>query len=159
MHTTASFSFRRFLVTLFALVMISVSAMADDAADSNNARRRQWTKEMQQAKIEFMTKQLELTDEQKEKFVTVYTAMDNELGKLRYETDRLRHSIKGKKQVTDLEYEKAAEAMFEFKAKEADIELKYLPKFKEMLTPKQLFKFKGAEMKWMRQLMKHRKKK
>ena len=56
-------------------------------------------------------------------------------------------------EVSDLEYEKAAEAMIEVKGKEASVEEQYFAKFKTVLSPKQLFKLKQAERKFTRELM------
>lgn len=57
-----------------------------------------------------------------------------------------------------MEYEKAAEAVAEFKSKEGAIELRYFNQFKGYLSKKQLFKLKIAEHKWMKELMRHRNK-
>lgn len=113
---------------------------------------------MAKVRLDFIAGQLDLSADQKQKFVEIYNSMQAELDKLREDTKSLRMSIEDKN-ATDLEYEKAAEALFEFKQKEGTIELKYFDQFKNVLTPKQLFQLKTAEMKWMKELMKHRKKK
>ena len=61
---------------------------------------------------------------------------------------------KSSEKVSDLEYEKAAEAMYEVKGKEAAIEKQYFTKFKTVLTPKQLFELKQAERRFTDKLMK-----
>lgn len=133
----------------------SLSAAAHQKEDS---RRKEWEKEMAKVRLDFIAGQLDLSADQKQKFVEIYNSMQAELDKLREDTKSLRMSIEDKN-ATDLEYEKAAEALFEFKQKEGTIELKYFDQFKNVLTPKQLFQLKTAEMKWMKELMKHRKKK
>lgn len=142
----------------FLLILITTAAsMSVASASGERPDRKKWEQEMKQAKITFMDKQLAVTDEQKEKFNTVYAEMQDELDKLRRETHKLRKDIETKKDASDLEYEKAAEAMFEYKKKEAEIDMKYFDRFKSILTKEQLFKFQIAETKWLRVLMKHRK--
>lgn len=142
----------------FLLILITTAAsMSVASASGQRPDRKKWEQEMKQAKISFMDKQLALTDEQKEEFNTVYAEMQDELDKLRRETHKLRKDIEAKKDASDLEYEKAAEAMFEYKKKEAEIDMKYFDRFKSILTKEQLFKFQIAETKWLRVLMKHRK--
>lgn len=141
------------VLILFA-VLFSFDISAQHKDDS---RRSQWNKEMAQARIDFIAGQLDLSADQKQKFVETYNSMQTELDKLRNDTNSMRKSVESRK-ATDLEYEKAAEALFEFKQKEGTIERKYFDKFKSILSSKQLFQLKTAEMKWMKELMKHRKK-
>lgn len=145
---------RSLILILFLSLIFSATVFAQKGA----GHRQKWMKEMQQAKIEFMTKELDITEQQKARFAETMIAMEKELGKLRGETRSMEKSIKDKNNATDLEYEKAAEAMFEFKSREGAIEKKYYTIFKQFLTPQQLFKFYPAERKWMKTLMKHRKK-
>ena len=55
---------------------------------------------------------------------------------------------------SDLEYEKATDAIFELKMKEGEIEKSYLEKFRGVLNNKQLFNLKNAERNFNRDLMK-----
>lgn len=145
---------KRFLISLFCLTIVSAMSLL---AQRNGNQHAQWIKEMKQAKLEFMAKELNLTNEQKQSFNETYNSMQAEIDKMRHETRKLEKSVESKKDATDLEYEKAAEAMFEYKIKEGNIEKRYFDKFKTILSPRQLLQFKKAEMKWMKELMKHRK--
>lgn len=110
---------------------------------------------MRQVKVEFVAKELKLTPQQKEKFAPVYDALNKEIGKLMRETRALETSVRDKgSAATDLEYDKATEAMFEVKGKEAAIEKKYYPQLKAILTKQQLFNLPRAERKFGRELMK-----
>lgn len=143
---------------LLSSAIILIFLFSAISAQDNDTRRRQWLNEMRKTKLEYMYKELGITDAQKEQFKTTLNAMDVELDKVRRETRKLDKELEAKKSPTDLEYEKTAEAMFEFKQREATIEMKYFQKFKAFLTPRQLYLFKKAEHKWMKELMKHRKK-
>lgn len=148
---------KRLISTLLFITVISISAAI--AQGKGEKQRSKWMHEMQQTKLEYISKELSIRQDQKARFSELYNAMQSELDKLKNETTAMRNNIKGKNNATDLEYEKAAEAMFEFKLKEGTIEKKYFEKFKTVLTPQQLFQLKKAEMKWMKELMKHRKNK
>lgn len=144
------------IVSFFVLLCTFVAFST--TAQDKSSQRRQWMNEMKKAKVEFMIQELDITSEQKEKFVELYNAFENELHKLRHDTRALEKSVSSKKEASDLELTKVSEAMFEFKSKEGEITNRYYDKFKQILTPRQLFEFQKAEAKWMKQLMKHRKK-
>lgn len=142
-------------VTIFTLLMLLLSVMPAAADKKQPTPRQQWFKELSQYKRSFMTKELCLTEQQQQKFFPLYEEMEKKIMKANEETRALEHKIDhSKEKVTDLEYEKAAEAQFEVKGREAAIEASYLPKFKQVLTPKQLYKLKHAEKKFTRELMK-----
>lgn len=138
--------------------LILLLAIISVAAQDNAQKRHQWMREMQKAKQEFMAKELNLTEHQNEQLKAIVAAMENELGKLRRDTRTMEKAVESKTDASDLEYEKAAEAMFEHKGKEAEIEMRYYHQLAKILTPRQLFLYKKAEMKWMKTLMKHRRK-
>lgn len=143
---------------ILSMILCSMTAIAQKQMPSKEDRIR-WMKEMRQYKAEYIAKDLNLTDEQKQKFVPLYEKLDAETSHLGFETRQLEYSVmhKGDK-ASDLEYEKAAEALFELKSKESAIELKYFDDFKSILTKQQLFKLKGAERKFTQELMKHHRK-
>ena len=113
---------------------------------------------MRRYKSEYIADKLKLDDKQKAEFTPVYEQMDAEIGRLNHEMRQLERNIrKNGEKVTDTEYEKAAEAQFEIRTKEAAIERSYFPKFKQILTPRQLYELKNAERDFNRNLMdKHR---
>lgn len=141
---------RRFAI--LSLLMVLMSALGLHASGD----RDKWFKELRQYKKEFIIKELELSKEQQTKFFPVYYEMTRKIMKLNDDTRALEKKIDTNKgAVSDIEYEKAAEALLELKAKEAKIEAEYYPKFKQILTPKQMYKLPKAEKKFTRQLMKH----
>lgn len=142
---------RKILFTLIALMLLPVAVSAQKPSDRE---RKTWMKEMQQYKNEFLTRKLDLTEEQKTKFLPVYNRMESEVRTVNEQTMKMERDIRKNKEATDLEYEKLAEAQFELKAREAKIELKYLKEFKSILKPSQLVKLKKAERDFSRELMK-----
>lgn len=138
-----------FLITLLVLPVVS------QAQRPSGRDRESWMKEIQQYKSDFIAKKLDMTDEQRAKFMPLYNSMDEEIRKVQEESEQLSHQIIAKDgKATDLEYEKAAEAMYELKGRENSIEMKYFDEYKAILTPVQLFKLKDAEKDFTRELMK-----
>lgn len=143
---------QRLLIIITAIVM-AFGAMAQKKATA--AEREAWAKEMQQFRSDYMARKLDLSDDQKVKFTNLYNRMDGELKRVQDQTRRMAREVEKKgDKATDLEREKAAEAQFELKGKEAEIEMKYYKEFKTVLNSRQLLKFKDAERAFMRDLMK-----
>lgn len=147
---------KKYIIFLFLTVFTFTFANAQKH-DGNH--RHQWAKEMRKAKNEFIIKEVGISDEQKKEFTDLYESMQKELSKISHETRELSKKVEANPNATDLEFEKAAETMAEAKSKEGQIEKTYFEKFKKILTPKQLFKFKCSESKWTRHLMEMRKRK
>lgn len=143
---------RKVIFILLALLLLPIALMAQKPTDRE---RKTWMKELQQYKNEFISNKLELSEEQKTAFLPIYNQMETEIRKLNDQTMKMERDIRKKKgEVTDLEYEKAAEAVFELKGKESKIELRYFKEFKTVLSPKQLLMLKKAERDFSRELMK-----
>lgn len=125
-------------------------------AQRHQGDRQRWMKEMRQYKAEFIAKSLKLSDEQRQKFIPLYEEMEAQTNELQDQVRRMEKSVteKGDK-ATDLELEKAAEAMTELKGKENVVEMRYFAEFKKVLDKRQLFQIKSAERKFTKELMRH----
>lgn len=143
------------IVTLLASIFfMSIPVAAQRHGGDGN--REQWFKEMRDYKHAFLAKELDLSRDQQRKFFPLYDEMEDETAKLNQETRQLEEKIaKTGDNVTDIEYDKATEALFEQKSKEGEIEKSFLKKFQPILSKKQLFMLKGAERKFTRDIMKH----
>lgn len=116
--------------------------------------RQKWFKEMRELKHRFLIKELGLTKSQQQQFFTLFDAMEDETHKVQREARKMeRHVDEMGDDATDLEFEKATEAIYESKQKEVQIETRYKEEFKKVLTPKQLFKLNEAQKKFTRELM------
>lgn len=142
----------------FAIVSVlaCISLWAQPKHDGSQEDRRKWFREMTQYKHEFLAKELDLNKEQEAKFFPLYDKMEAETRELQRQTRKMEKDVadKGKK-ATDLDYEKAAEALQEQKGKESAIEMRYFNQFKTVLTKKQLFRLKQAERKFTQAIMDH----
>lgn len=138
---------------MLTVIAFSFSATAQSAPKTD--KRAKWNREMRQAKVDFICRELELKGQTKDQFQKLYEQMDKELSDLNEQTNTMSRNLRKKeKAATALEYEKAAEAKFELKGRENAIEMKYFKEFKQVLTPEQLFRVKDLERKFNHKLMK-----
>lgn len=144
-------------ITLFTLIAsLLLQCTAAMAQRPDNDEREKWFKEMRDYKHSFLAKELDLSRDQQRKFFPLYDDMEDETFRLMNETRQLEEKVtRDGDNVSDIEYEKAAEALFEQKSKEGEIEKAYMKKFQPILTKKQLFMLKGTERKFTRDIMKH----
>ncbi len=148
---------QKIITTIIVCLFLSAGLQNVSAQGPGDKRpdRKEWFKEMRAYKHNFLAKELSLTKEQQDKFFPLYDEMEQKLHKIQHESMELENKInRSQSAVSDLEYEKAAEAMVEVKGKEAAIEEQYFAKFKGVLSAKQLFQLKQAERNFTRELMK-----
>ncbi|MCM1297583.1 MAG: Spy/CpxP family protein refolding chaperone [Muribaculaceae bacterium] len=146
------------VLTLLAILLTSVTRLSARGTeqDENGYDRQQFFKEMRDYKHRFLAKELGLTKDQQSKFFPIYDEMEDATTKLNDETREMERRIaESTENITDLEYEKATEAMFDLKINEGQIEKEYMNKFADILSKKQLFMLKSAEKKFNRELISH----
>ena len=82
--------------------------------------------------------------------------MEQEIYQVNVEARNLENKISNSTdEISELEYEKAAEALAEVKSREGEIELNYYKKFEKILSKKQLFLLKRAENRFTRDMLNH----
>lgn len=141
-------------VAYITLLWLSImAAFTASAAPQNAVERDQWFAEMRQYKRVYFVKELDLTNEQKNKFFPVYEEMEDKIAQINDMTRSMEQRVATLPNPSDLEYEKAAEAMYDASVKSAEVEKEYMEKFRGILTPKQLFRLKAVERQFNRELM------
>lgn len=154
---------KRYLtLIIFTLIILSGGAFQAEASKhgkDGSPSRKEWVKEMRSAKQKYIKSELKLSDDQATKFFPIYFAMEEEIMELQHQARKMEKQIDSKeKKTSPTDEERALEMIYSLKSREGAVELKYLPKFKEILTARQLLKLKHIERKFTRDLMKHRKK-
>ncbi len=145
---------KQIIFSIVLSIAATVAPLSVNAQRPTERERVTWMKEIQQYKNDFLVKKLALTDEQKASFLPLYNSMEEQIRKAQSEAEQLyKQTMRKGDKATDLEYEKAAEAIFELKGRENEIEMKYFNDFKSILTPTQLFNLKDAERDFTKQLM------
>lgn len=141
------------ILTLVSLLWLAVLSISARPAPQNQGDREQWMTEMRQYKRLYLTKELQLTREQQTKFFPLYEEMEDAEAKIDDESRAMEKRVSDLPTATDLEYEKATEAIYDSAIKSAQLEREYMDKFKDILTRKQLFRLKGVERQFNREMM------
>ena len=129
---------------------------AQDDLSVNTEKRRQFFKELRDYKHNYLAKELSLSKDQQQKFFPVYVEMEDNVAEMNEETRLLEKKVSDNMEdATDLELDKATEALYELKIKEGETEKDYAEKFKSILSKKQLFQLKNAERNFNRELLQH----
>ncbi len=134
------------------MLMIPLKASAQQMDES---RRDKIFNELRSYKHDVIAKELSLSKEQQKEFFAVYDEMDDKLMQISAETRDLERKVSDDKNASDTEIEAAAAAVYSQKEREAKIEMEYYDRFKEILSPRQLLRLKGAEKTFTQQLVKH----
>ena len=138
------------LTFILTLLLFAGNAMAQS---NDRPQRSEWGSKMLELKHEMIQKELEMTPAQKEQFMPLYEAMDQEIYAVNREASELERKISAKTDATEDEYFQAAEAMSNIKIKGGEIEAKYFDKFSKILSKKQMFLLKSAENKFTREMV------
>jgi conjugal transfer/entry exclusion protein len=97
---------------------------------------------------------LELSRDQQNKFYPLYEEMEDQINKINDDARSMEKRVGEMTNPSDLEYEKATEAMYDSAVRCAQLERDYMDKFQNILSRKQLFKLKSVERKFSREVMK-----
>ena len=122
-------------------------------------QKRNFDKEAYLAKRNaFIMAEMGLTPEEAAAFIPLC----NELHQKMYEAGRrcrkLSRELKHNKNASDADYLEAINEAVEADMRVAELERDYYKKFKEVLPPKKLYKYKDAEMKFTKEYMRENKK-
>lgn len=139
------------LILMICGGLIATSSVV--ASAQTKVDREQWKTEIRQYKRSYLTKELELTQEQQDKFFPLYEEMEIQTATIEEEARLMEMRVAGADDATDLEYEKSAEATYDAQVRSAELEKEYAEKFKDILTKKQLFQLKSAERQFAREMM------
>lgn len=143
-------------IVYIVIITLLAGVLPGYAQDKPKKSRAEMHKEMVEFKTKYIAQEMELTDEQKEKFAPLYEQMDRERWQLFRETRALEKKLKNDKTTTDADYEAAVKAMNQAREKGAEIDKNYNEKFKKFLSAKQLYKMKEAEDAFNQRMMKMR---
>ncbi len=138
-------------------ILILVVAIATGVTAQNG--RTRFATDMYQAKHEMIIQELGLTQTQQKQFMPLYEQMEREIYEVNRNARALANEVEKKKNPSDRDYEAAASALSNTRVREGEIEAKYFDKFAKILSKKQLFQLKQAEVKFTREMLSKKRKK
>jgi Spy/CpxP family protein refolding chaperone len=145
-------------IAIAAMLLLSLNTAWAKDKNHTNANRSQWTQEMLDYKHDFIAEQTEMTQAQREKFMPLYEAMEKEVFAVHRTAREQAKKISSTTKASDQDYANAARAMSQVKVKEGEIEGRYFDKFSKILSKKQMFQLKQAELKFSKQMLSRGKK-
>jgi len=131
----------RYIFFIPLLLVFSASV----AQDRGGPRQR-----IQQFKEQYIREILALSEEDANKFFPIYAEYEQEKRETRMEMNQLRRGVMAK---SDGELRKDLQAMLEIKKKELAIEEKYMQRFIEVITVRQVAALYYAESQFKRKLL------
>ena len=137
-------------------ILILTLAITSTAMAQNG--RTKFATDMYQAKHEMIIEELGLTQTQQKQFMPIYEQMEREIYQVNRNARALAKEVEKKKNPSDKDYEAAASALSRTRIQEGEIEAKYFEKFSKILSKKQLFQLKQAEVKFTREMLGKKKK-
>ena len=143
---------KKFFAIAIMILAISIAATAQNG-------RTKFATDMYQAKHEMIIEEMGLTQTQQKQFMPLYEQMEREIYQVNRNARALANEVEKKTNPTDRDYEAAASALSNTRMREGEIEAKYFDKFSKILSKKQLFQLKQAEVKFTREMLTKKKKK
>lgn len=144
-------------ILLLLAILSPLNILADKPEDGpkKNHERTEWFRKLKEAKHNYLTKELDLTEAQQDDFFRLYDAKERERHAAERKVRTLEKEVKRKgDSATDEDYNRAIAAQYESNHEMARIESKYEQEFRKVLTKRQLFKLRRAEFGFQRKLMK-----
>ena len=136
------------LLILFISAAFSFQALAQPKRDSGPDPKMM--KEITEYKMKLLAQEMDLKEDQKEKFVELYQKMSEERMQNFRRMRQLEDSLK--ENASEEDYKKASDGIADLKLADARIEKEYDAKFAKFLSQKQIYKMKEAEEKFRRKM-------
>lgn len=140
-----------FFITFVAcLVAFSFSAYAQEGKQHHNFDREAF----QAKRNAYITAEVGLTPEEAALFIPLCNELQVKKFEVGHECRKLSKELKRNSDATDADYTKTIDTCVEVDLKQAQLEKDYYERFKKILSPKKLYKYKRAELKFARDFMK-----
>lgn len=143
-----------FFVTFVALLSLSTTIINAQERDGNRADRHFDRESFLIKRSAFITAELGLTTEEAAAFMPLCEELQQKKFEAGMVCRKLQREMRTAKNITDADYTKTIDECLGVGLKEAQLELEYYEKFKNILSPEKLYKYKQAELKFARDFMK-----
>lgn len=138
-----------FITFVACSIVFSFSAHAQ-----SGKQRRDFDKEAFLAKKNaFITAEMGLTPEEAASFIPLCNELQEKMFEAGRECRKLSRDLMHNKSATDADYLKVIDESVNVNMRQAQLEKEYYEKFKKVLSPKKLYRYKHAEGKFAREFM------
>lgn len=143
------------LAFVFGYSSVAFAELPEKPATQQGSK---WMTEVRNFKHSFLIKETGMTEEQSQKFIPLYTEMEDKVYQANRDARAIEQDItRSQEETNDDKYLLAATALSQVKQQEADIENHYFALFSEILNKKQLFLLKRAENRFAIEMLNHNK--
>lgn len=136
---------------LFIFLLTSIGLNAQPIEDDIPENRRE---EIEAMKVAFMTRRMELTPEESQKFWPVYNQYQAEIDAHRKEGRKNKRQAMKIENPTEAELDEISAKRFAHERERIDIEEKYYNEFKKVLPPRKIAIYYSTEQAFKRELLK-----
>lgn len=141
---------------IFFLIFAACSVVFSFSAHAQGGKQhRSFDREAFLAKRNaYITAEVGLTPEEAAEFIPLCNELQGKMFEVGRECRKLSKELRQNSSATDADFLKAIDACVDVNMKQAQLEKDYYEKFKKILSPKKLYKYKHAESKFARDFMK-----
>lgn len=147
----------KFIVYIFAV--FSIMQVTEVIAQPSKQHKGFNREAYESKKNAFITAELKLTPEEAAAFIPLTNELEYKKFEAGLECRKANRELHKKESPSDKDYNQAIDVCLEVQLKTAELEKEYYAKFRKVLPPEKLYKYKNAEMKFARIFMKERSKK
>lgn len=140
---------------IFFITFVAFSVVFSFCANAQEGKQhKDFDREAFQAKRNaFITAEVGLTPEEAASFIPLCNELQEKMFELGRECRKLSKELRKNPETTEDVYLKAIDECVNVNLKQAQLEKEYYDKFKEILSPKKLYKYRRAELKFAREFM------
>ncbi len=143
---------RYFLILLLAILTFPTAF----AQDKDKAKMKE---ELQQFKIDFLAKEMNLSEKEKAEFTPLYKEYDESRRQAGSEAWKFERELKKKKDASEADYKRLSELQQKAREKDNEIVKKFDARLESFLTAKQIYQMHQGEEKFFEKMKEMRKKK
>lgn len=147
---------KRYLILLLSLLLFVPAITAQNGKNNDKAKMRE---DLQKFKVDFLAKEMNLSEKEKADFAPLYVEYDNERRKAGAEAWKFERELKKKKnEATQEDYKKLSDLQQAAREKDNEVVKKYDARFESFLNAKQIYTMHKGEEKFFEKMKEMRKK-
>lgn len=143
---------KKYLLFLLLAVLTLPSVFGQDK-DKDKMKE-----ELQQFKIDFLAKEMNLSEKEKTEFIPLYKEYDEQRRKAGAEVWKMERELKKNKNASEADYKKLAELQQKSREKDNEIVKNFDKRFESFLSAKQIYQMHQGEEKFFEKMKEMRKK-
>ncbi len=141
---------------IFFITFVAISILtAIDANAQSGKDHKHFDREAFEARRNaYITAEVDLTPEEAAQFIPLCEELRKKKFELGRESRKITKEIRHLENPTDADYTRVIDVDLDVEIKKAQLEKEYYEKFKQILSPDKIYKFRKAEYKFVRDYMK-----